>query len=204
MNMKKLSQEVKEIEMSQDMKERIMNHCYHKMEEEQMSKNKTNKRFQKPMVAVASLAACFCLVGITTLAATGKLEGYFKDITRWDGAVVGTSYEQASDEIQLSVISVSDELTVSAEFVNPNVAPYKYFEAFGIEEYEIVTVDEKVVVKGETTDFAAPTDGKITITIPLSELPGGEYKLVVNSFVGSKKADQPLVLHGTWVCEFNR
>lgn len=62
----------------------------------------------------------------------------------------------------------------------------------------------KVVVEGDTTDFAEIIDGKTTIVIPISELPGGEYKLVVSAFVGSAKADQPLVMNGDWECEFTR
>ncbi len=150
------------------------------------------------------MAACFCLVGITTLAATGNLEGFFKDITRWDGAVVGTSYEQATDEINLSVISVSDELTVMAEMVNPNIVPYMTFETFGIEDYKIVDVNGRVLVEGGATDFAEIEEGKTMIVIPISELPSGDYTLVVSGFVGSAKADQPMVLNGIWKCDFTR
>lgn len=203
METKKLSQKINEIEMSEEMKKRIINNCYRKMEEDIMSKE-TNKIFKNPMVAVASMALCFCLAGIATLAATGKLEGFFKDITSWDGAAIGTSYEQATDEIDLSVISVSDELTVMAEMVNPNMAPYMVFETFGIEDYEIVDANGKVVVEGDATDLAEIVEGKTTIVIPISDLSGGDYKLVVSGFVGSAKADQPLVLSGTWECEFTR
>ena len=89
---KELKKKVNEIEMSDEMRSRIIRNCYLKMEEETMRKNKRTTFFRKPMVAVASLALCICLTGISAMAATGKLQGFFKDITRWDGAVVGTSY----------------------------------------------------------------------------------------------------------------
>lgn len=168
--------------------------------EDSMSKN----IFKKSMVSVATVAACFCLVGITTLAATDKLEGFFKDIKRWDGAVIGTLYEQATDEIVLSVIAVSDELIVTAEMVEPNVFPYVVFETIGIEDYDIVDANGMVAIKGEATEFAEVFEGKTTISIPISGLPSGNYRLVVSGFVGSSKADQPMVLNGSWECEFAR
>jgi len=37
----------------------------------------------------------------------------------------------------------------------------------------------------------------------LDDLASGEYRLMINAFVGSKKADQPLVISGTWECGFS-
>jgi len=45
-------------------------------------------------------------------------------------------------------------------------------------------------------------NGKITVAIPLETLESGSYKLIVDSFVGGSKADQPLEIHGNWECEF--
>lgn len=204
MEMRELFQEIKEIEMSEEMKNRIINNCYNEKEEKVMAKNKNRKIFRKPMVAIASMALCFCLVGITALAATGKLEGYFKDIKRWDGAVTGTSYEQATDEIKMSVNMVSNELEVTAEFKTPDKVPYMTFQTFGIEDYQIVDVSGNVIVEGGRTELVQITEGKTTIVIPITELADGKYKLVVSGFVGSSKADQPLVLSGTWEYEFER
>ena len=204
MEMQQLSQEVKKIEMSKEMEERIVRSCYEKMEETDMRKDKASKRVMKPVAAIVTMAICVGVVGASALATSEKMQGFFKDITRWDGAVVGTSYEQATDEIQLSVIGESDKLIVTAEFVNWDIAPYNAFESFGIEKFEIVDSDGNVVVKDEKTELVEIVDGKTTFEIPISELGGGTYKLVVSSFVGSKKADQPLVLSGNWVCEFER
>lgn len=204
METKRLFQKINEIEMPEDMEKRIIDNCYDKMEESIMSKDKKNKIFKKPMVAVASIMACLCLVGLPVLAAIGKQEGFFKDIIRWDGAVIGTSYEQATDEIIVSVISTSGELAVLVEMVNPNIAPYMTFEALGIEDYGIVDANGRVVIEGNATEAAEIVEGKASIAISISELPQGDYKLVVNRFVGSAKADQPLALNGTWECEFSR
>ena len=133
MDKKKFANKIKEIEMPKDMQQRIIEKCYIETEKKSM-----NKMFKKPMVAVASFALCVCLMGVTALAATGKLEGYFRDIKRWDGAVIGTAYEQATDEVEVNIIEVSDKLVVEITMVKPNEAPYSFFEMFGIKKYKIV------------------------------------------------------------------
>ncbi len=209
MEMKNLSKKVKEIEMPIEMRERIIKNCYMEMEENNMSKmkriskNNGSTSFKKYMVA-ASLVLCVCLTGVTTLAATGNLQGFFKDITRWDGAVVSTSYEQATDEIDVSVIAASDELIVTINMINPTTAPYSSFDTFGIESYEIVDLEGTVVVEGNTTEMSEILDDKSIISIPFETLSNGSYKLVITEFVGNAKADQPLIISGNWEYEFTR
>lgn len=214
MEIKILAEKINRMEMPEEMQERILQKCYNEMEESNMSKKikgkSTGKKnavvcfFRKPAVVAASLIVCLCLTGVTGLAATGKLKGYFRDITGWNGAVIGTAYEQATEEIQLSVAEVSDGLTVAVTMVNPKIAPYAFFETFGVESYEIVDKDGKVIVKGEATGMEAVVDGKVTLYIPLDSVSIGEYRLIVSAFVGSSKADQSLVVSGVWECEFTK
>lgn len=204
MEKKFIVEKLKEIEMPKEMQERIIRNCYMEMKEKIMSKKTSKKFYKRPVVAVASLALCLCLTGITALAATGKLQGFFKDIIGWNGAITGTSYEQATEEIELSVATESDELTVVLTMVNPEVAPYSVFETFGIENYRIVDMDGKVIVEGGTTEMAEVVAGKVHVNISLGNLASGEYKLLVNELVGSAKADQPLVISGTWECKFEK
>ncbi len=201
---KELKEKVNEIEMPDDMRARIIKNCYLKMEEEPMKEHKRNTLFRRPMVAVATLALCICVTGISAMAATGKLQGFFKDITRWDGAVVGTSYEQATEEMQVNATETSEGLEIEVTFLTPDQAPYLYFEQFGIQTCEIVDSDGKVMVKEITSELAEVQDGKVNILLTLEELPKGSYKLRISEMVGAKKADQPLVLHGAWECEFAR
>ncbi len=201
---KELKEKVSEIEMPDAMRARIIKNCYSKMEEETMKEHKRNTLFRRPMVAVATLALCICVTGISAMAATGKLQGFFKDITRWDGAVVGTSYEQATEEMQVNATGTSEGLEIEVTFLTPEQAPYLYFEQFGIQTCEIVGSDGKVMVKEITSELAEVQDGKVNILLTLEELPKGSYKLRISEMVGAKKADQPLVLHGTWECEFAR
>lgn len=202
MEMKELFQEIKDIEMPDEMQRRIMRNCYDVMEESQMNKSSAKKKIKKPVAIAVALAVCGCLTGITALAATGHLQGFFRDITRSDGAVTGTTYEQATNEINMSVTESSGEITVTVEFVEPNKAPYTYFENFGINEYEIADAEGNILVIGGETEMTALSDGKAEIAVPADGLANGAYKLNVSKFVGGKKADQPLELSGQWECEF--
>lgn len=204
MKTEKMVEAVKDIKMPQNMQERIINNCQKEVEVNYMSKNTTKSLFKRPMVAVAALALCFCLTGVTALAATGKLQGFFKDIIGWNGAVTGTSYEQATDEIEMSIVEVSDILTVELEMVNPDVAPYSVFDTFGIKEYKIMDADGDVIAENKETEMVEMTDGKVNVCIALDGVSSGEYKLVVKKLVGSAKADQPLEISGTWECTFTR
>ena len=201
---KELKKKVNEIEMPDEMRSRIIRNCYMKMEEEKMRKHKGNSIFRKPMVAVASLALCICLTGISAMAATGKLQGFFKDITRWDGAVVGTSYEQATNEVEVKAMGTDSGLEIEASFLAPDKAPYFTFEQMGVHTARIVDMNGKVIEKDIASEPAEVKDGKVIIRISLENVPSGNYKLQISELVGSSKADQPLVLHGDWVCEFVR
>ena len=199
MDKKKFANKIKEIEMPKDMQQRIIKKCYIETEKKNM-----NKMFKKPMVAVASFTLCVCLMGVTALAAAGKLEGYFRDIRRWDGAVIGTAYEQATDEVEVNIIEVSDKLVVEITMVKPKEAPYSFFEMFGIKNYKIVDANGKVTVENENLEMSAIANNKVLVNVPLDGIANGEYTLIVSELVGSSKAEQPLGLSGTWECSFRR
>ena len=85
---KQLKETVNGIEMPDDMRMRIIENCYLARGEKRMRKDKENAFFGKPAATAAAVALCICLTGMTAAAATGKLQGLFKDIIRWDGAIV--------------------------------------------------------------------------------------------------------------------
>ena len=161
-----------------------------------------HKSFRKPAAMVAVLAICLSLA-VAVVAAPGVRKGFFRDIKDWRGAVVGTSYEQASDEIRMNVSVNGEELMVLASFVDPQMAPYRYVQWLGIAEYEIVGAKGKTVQKGaaESTEV---TNGHAAIPINLENLESGSYKLIVTAFVAEAKAEQPLPLHGNWEAEFTK
>ena len=129
---------------------------------------------------------------------------FFKDVKNWQGAVTGTAYEQATDELKVAILDSTEELTVLVTMVNPKVAPYIAIQELGVESYEILDASGKVVMKGEATAMAEVVDGQATIIVPAKEVGAGTYKLVIRAFVGGAKAEQPLTMSGTWEVEFSR
>ena len=207
MEFENLKSAAKEITMPEEMKRRIAHNCKNQivntMEEHTMNNRKNNSFFRKPAAVFAVLAVCLS-ISVTALAATGTLKGFFRDITNWQGAVVGTSYEQATDEIRMDVTVNSNELTVLATFVDANKFPYRDSELLGIAEYKIVNTDGKVVKEGATNQSSPVLNGQSAMIIDLNDIESGSYKLVVSAFVSEKKADQPLNINGVWECEFSK
>ena len=204
MDYENLKKTVKKIELSDEMRARIIRNCTSKTlyetEETIMNKNKTNGWTKKTGAVAAAAVLCLCL---TMTAGAAVYTGFFKDITDRDGTVTGTQYDQAANEIDVSVIPAQNEISVLAVMVNPNVAPYSEIEQFGIDRYQIVDLSGNVVVEGDRTDLSALANGEAEIVISLEGIAGGDYRLVIDAFVGGKKADQPLVINGKWECEFS-
>jgi len=75
-------------------------------------------------------------------------------------------------------------------------------EEMRIGSYKIIDSLGKVVVEGVSNEMLPYENGQIMVAIPVESLESGSYKLIVDSFVGGSKADQPLTLRGNWECEF--
>ena len=205
MNMKEFAKTMQEIEIPDEMQTRILDNCYKKINQEMECKTmskKTNRFFKKPLATAAAIALCLCAGGVTILATTGK--GFFKDIIGWDGAITGTAYEQATDEIEITVLDVTDSLTVVATVVNPTMVPYMTFDEMRIGSYKIADSLGNIIVEGVSNEMLPYENGQITVFIPIGNLESGTYKLIVDTFVGGSKADQPLTVSGNWECEFTR
>lgn len=200
MDYKKLKSAAETITMPDEMKQRIVRKCKEKISDPGKENVMKNKNYRKPAAAFAALAICLCL-SVTAVAASGVLKGHFRDITNWQGAVVGTSYEQATDEIGMGVTVNDNKLVVQATFAIPQEFPYRECERLGIAAYRIVDADGKVVKEGaaESTEIVK---GQAAVTIDLDDIDSGCYKLVVTAFVGEKKAEQPLNINGNWECSF--
>lgn len=201
MDCEKLKDAVKKIELSDEARSRIISNCQtttYKTEENAM--NKMNVRFKRPVAVAVILSLCLCL---TAVAAAASHFGFFKDITNWNGAIVGTRYEQASKEIAVDASLGEKGMVVTAVMLYPDNAPYNEQESLGIDSYHIIDMSGNIAVEGGRTEFFEIVNGKAEITIPLNDLTSGEYKLIIDAFVGSKKADQPLLISGAWECGFS-
>lgn len=206
MDYEKLKSAAETITMPEEVKRRIVRNCKTQILNSRkgivMKTNKNNTFTRKPAAVFVAVALCLSL-SVTALAATGVLQGYFRDITNWQGAIVGTSYEQATDEIGMEVTVNGNELTVLATFAIPQEFPYRETEKLGIAGYQIIDANGNVVKEG-ATESTEVINGQASINIHLDDIDSGRYKLVVTAFVTEKKADQPLNISGAWECAFTK
>lgn len=159
--------------------------------------------FHIPRVAAAAIALCVCMTGITVLAATGVLQGFFKDVFNWNGAVVGTIYENASDELNVTADYENGKLIVTIKAVDPSMAPYSEMETIRLKSYKIVDASGNVVVDNQSSNPVELQNGEAVIAISQLSDYEGEYQLLISEFEGGKKADQPLPISGEWECSFS-
>lgn len=206
MDYEKLKSAAETITMPEEVKRRIIKNCKTQISNSRkeiiMKTNKNNTFFRKPAAVFVAVALCLSL-SVTALAAKGVLQGFFQDITDYRGAVVGTSYEHAADEIAMNVTVNGDELTVLATFADPQMVPYVYAERLGIAAYSIVDTNGKVVKEGAAESIEV-VNGQAAVSIQLDGIDSGSYKLIVTAFVSEKKADQPLNINGNWECAFTK
>ncbi len=201
METKRLKDAVNKIEMPSDMKKQILENCYAEIE----GRNSSMKQlFRKPAFALPVLVLCLSLVGFTTVAAAGKLPGFFKDITNPFGTVTGTEYLDATDEIEISADCDSDQMKIELVFVNPDTAPYNELDSITISDWKIEDSQGKKVMKNSETKTVDIVNGKASMTLSLDSLPEGEYVLIINELTGYKKADSPLKIGGTWIVSFEK
>lgn len=192
-----LKKSAEEIKMSDEMKNRIIKNCYlQTSDKEKYVMKRTNKGFKKMLPLVAVMVVCVISVGAVV---ANHFRG-FKDVNK-GSAVVGTIYEEATEMIKINA-EVNDALVVSAEVLDYTKPPYMEFDVMDINSYKILDNSGKTIDEGSakaTSDFE---NGKVSFRIPLRDIASGEYKLVINEFIGSKKADQPLPIKGIWECTF--
>lgn len=201
METKRMKDAVSKIEMPSDMKKEILENCYAEIER----KNYGMKQlFRKPAFALPVLVLCLSLVGFTTVAAVGKLSGFFKDITSPFGTVTGTEYLDATDEIEISVDCDSDQMKIELTFVDPDAAPYNELDSITVSDWKIDDSQGKEVMKNIEVKMAGIENSKAILALSLDSLPKGSYKLIINEFTGSKKTDSPLRISGTWIVSFEK
>ena len=190
-----------------DLKEEIKN-----MEERTMSKPKiTTKR---TLAIAAVLALCLVTVCMTPLA--NSIRGFFSDIIRFDGAITGTQYENATNDIKVDVLDVTSEngnviIPLELSFENPTEAPFPYIQEVAVSEYKIVDSNNKDIIKtkvsAEDGEKGTINNGKVLVNLSLNDAKlksGEEYTIVIDKMYGLAKVDAPLHITGTWRCNFIR
>ena len=182
------------------------------MEARTMSKPKFT--IKRTMAIAAVLALCLVVVCMTPLASS--IKGFFSDIVRFDGAITGTKYENATNDIKVDVLELTSEngnlnIPLGLTIQNPTEAPFPYIQEIAVSEYKILDNNNKEIVKtklsAEDGDKGIISDGKVLITLSLDSKKiksGEEYTIVIEKMYGLAKADAPLHITGTWKCNFIR
>ncbi len=134
-------------------------------------------------------------------------DDHFEDVTAWNGSVIGTTYENATDEILFTLEAMeAAEATVSmtARFVDLQKLPYSEIEELSIPKYTILDQSGAVVMEG-TADYRVVDRerGETTFEVPLTGLEKGDYRIKMEALEGKKKAEQPILISGTWECGFS-
>ncbi len=169
------------------------------------------KHVKRMIVAAAICTVCISAVALTPFAST--IKGYFRDITRWDSAITGTEYVNATHEVKMAISGVSEKdgtflMPLTISFVNKAEAPFAYIQEIAITEYTILDKDKNEVLNGT---FAIPDAPKGTISDGKAEVllsaegdfqAGTEYTVLFETLHGLSKADAPLVISGSWSCNF--
>ncbi len=190
-----------------DLKEEIKN-----MEERTMSKPKSRITIKRAIAIAAVLALCLVTVCMTPLA--NSIRGFFSDIVRFDGAITGTRYENATNDIKVDVLELTTEngnviIPVELTFENPTEAPFPYIQEVAVSEYKIFNSNNKEVIKAklpaEDGDKGTVSDGNVLVNLLMKDdklKSGEEYTIVIEKMYGLSKADAPLHITGTWKCKF--
>lgn len=206
MDYRDLMRETQGIVMPDDMKVRILRNCRNQIEKREGKEMQQRGRgicVRKPVAAVAMVVCIICLAA-TALAVTGVLQGYFRDVVDDGGAIVGTTYEQADEEILITVRVEDDVLLVTVRAVDAGKAPYSEAEELALGAYQLLRADGTVAQDWCASEPAAMRDGRAEIRIALDALASGEYQLVIQELMATKKADQPLAIKGSWACAFSK
>ena len=190
-----------------DLNEEIKN-----MEERTMSKTKITMK--RTLATAAVLALCLVTICMTPLASS--IRGFFSDIVRFDGAITGTKYENATNDIKVDVLELTSGngniiIPLDLTFEKPTKAPFPCIQEVAVSEYKIFDSNNKEIIKtklsAEDGDKGTVSDGKVQVNLSLNDSKfksGEEYTIVIEKMYGLSKADAPLHITGTWKCNFIR
>lgn len=143
------------------------------------------------LIAAALITTLCCATAFAAVSG-----GWFADVKNIFGAVTGTEYHNATEEISVTAEADNGLLTVHVTCLAPKQFPYRELETLRMGEYTIADLS------GSKTDAAPVINGTVQLTVPIGDLPAGNYTLSIEQFIGEKKADQPLPIYGAWECEF--
>ena len=166
----------------------------------------TMLKFRKSTVAAAvALVLTFGLLTAGAITYADSIRGAFSDVTRFDGAVIGTEYHDATEEIEVTAETVGDTVIVNARFLYPADAPYAFISQLSLKNVTLTdSSGAKLLTVGET-EITPINNGSVSIAIPMGTVtlsPDEAYTLTFDTAVGHAKAEWPLPMSGNWSCSF--
>lgn len=169
-----------------------------KMINEYSKSVKKSKRIKKWTVAVAIPAVIACISAGTYIAVEG---GFFRDKTTITGTVTGQTYENATDEIEVKSEYSGETLYITLNLLKYDAIPYSILDEIEPYSFSLINLSDNSEEKIQFSP-AKINGNTVEITADLSAEPDTEYRLSFGSFLGSKKADQPLEIKGNWETVF--
>jgi len=182
------------------------------MEANTMSKPKV-RILKKRTFAIAAVLA-FCIITVTMTPLASSIKVFFSDIICFDGAITGTQYKNATNEITVNATKITtdnsnDIIPLELIFENPNEAPFAYIQEIAVANYMIFDEITGEILKLECYPeyFGKGTikDGKAVVNLSTNDMKltaGKEYTIIIEKMYGLAKADAPLRITGTWKCKF--
>lgn len=191
MDIANLFESAKNIEIPGDMQTRIIANC-------QRCIRKRPLPIRKPLLIAAALLT---LLGISAVGMVRS--GYFQDIKNSFGTVIGTEYLNATEEICVQASLSDGALSVHISFVQPDMFPYRTTEQLAIGSCRITDANGTVHLTQASAASIPVADGEADIIIPLNAPLSSPCTLQIDSFISTKKADQPLEIKGSWSCNIS-
>ncbi len=201
MTYKEINETIKKIKMSEETKNRIIGNCYKQIEKTENRDMKIVSRgisLKKVLPLVAVIVLC---ITIAVVSVANQNRG-FKDVKKGT-AVVGSIYEESPHMIQIDAVA-GETLLVNVSVTEFEKPPYRVIDTFDIKTYKILDMTNQIKQEGSAKSITLFENGNATFEIPIDHIENGKYRLVINEFVGSSKADQPLPVVGKWECSFTK
>ena len=186
------------IKKSLNFSSKINKELNYKMINKYSESMKKGKKIPKWAVMVTVPAVIACISAGTYMAIDG---GYLRNKTTTTGTIIGQTYENATDEIEVTSDYSNGVLHITLNLLKSDTVPY--LELDEMKPYNCTITN----LSDETTediqfDYAVVNENTVDIAVNFNVMEDTKYKLEIKSFLGSKKADQPLEINGNWETVF--
>ena len=176
MDFTELKQAAAEMKLTAEAKQRILFRC--------KTEDKKVKIFgRRTLILAAVLALCLCVTA-------GAASGQFRDVTNMFGAITGQEYVNAENDVSIT----AENGAITVELVNKDEVAFSYIEELKLADFKVFDAQGKEI---EFESVAVPVIDRAAKIA----LPQGAAKIKINVIEGLEKAEQPLVIKGSWTVE---